>query len=124
MSNQDTYAIVCAGETTWLSGSTAVARWLCKNYGLKLDRMPRLVEQIEAHRTLDNEDLGIRIVNMSKPLRELRTMLVHCEGKLEPRPFTVNATYHPGRLEPELREGEGCWYSVDGSAHVVKGVWK
>ena len=123
MSSGDTYAIHHMGETTWLSGSTAVARWLCDNYGLKLDRMPRLVEQTEAHRKLANEDLGLRIVNMSKPLRELHSMLVHCEGKLEPRPFTVNASHRPGRLEPELREGEACWYSVDGSAHVVKGVW-
>ena len=124
MSGQDTYAVHHMGETTWLSGSTAVARWLCTNYGLKLDRIPRLVEQIEARRKLVNEDLGLRIVNMSKPLRELRSMLVHCEGRMEPRPFTVNTTHQPGRLEPELREGEGCWYDKEGGAHVVKGVWK
>ena len=122
MSNADVYAVQHMGETTWLSGSTAVARWLCKNYGLKLDRMPRLVEQVEAGPKLVHKDLGLLIVNMSKPLRELRSMLVHCEGKLEPRPFTVNTSHRPGRLEPELREGEACWYSVDGSAHVVKGV--
>ena len=50
MANGDTYAIHHMGETTWMSGSTAVARWLCDNYGLKLDRMPRLVGDTELHR--------------------------------------------------------------------------
>lgn len=59
-----TYAIRHMGETIWLAGAVAVARWLCDNYGLPLSRMPCLVGRIGATPKLQNSDLGLCILRM------------------------------------------------------------
>lgn len=65
MAARDTYTVLHMGETLYMEGSTAVARWLCDNYGLPLARMPYLVEQLDANRELRSEDLGLYIMNIS-----------------------------------------------------------
>lgn len=69
----DTYAVLHMGETLYMKGSTAAARWACDNYGLPLDRMPRLVEQLDASPELRNPDLGLYVMNVSAPSRTFST---------------------------------------------------